>query len=83
MSDVEYERYFNFATIWAFAGTLEVENRESFSNWWKEQFEHHIEYPEEGMVSLVIIIYYKILSQLPTLFLIMEYSILCSGRSQL
>jgi hypothetical protein len=47
---VELERYFNFAAIWAFGGTLEASCRESFSNWWKEQFEQHIDYPEEGTV---------------------------------
>ena len=50
LSDVEYERYFNFAAIWAFGGTLEEKYRESFSNWWKEQFEQHIDYPNEGLV---------------------------------
>nr|XP_022320176.1 dynein beta chain, flagellar outer arm-like isoform X6 [Crassostrea virginica] len=50
LSDVELERYFNFAAVWAFGGTLEAECRESFSNWWKEQFEQHIDYPEEGTV---------------------------------
>ncbi|XP_056010102.1 uncharacterized protein LOC125667097 [Ostrea edulis] len=50
LSDVELERYFNFAAIWAFGGTLEAKCRESFSNWWKEQFEQHIDYPEEGTV---------------------------------
>ena len=47
---MELERYFNFAAVWAFGGTLEAECRESFSNWWKEQFEQHIDYPEEGTV---------------------------------
>ncbi|XP_069115919.1 uncharacterized protein [Argopecten irradians] len=50
LSDLEYERYFNFAIIWAFAGTLEVEHRESFSHWWKEEFNQYIEYPAEGTV---------------------------------
>ncbi|XP_052060514.1 uncharacterized protein LOC127700861 isoform X4 [Mytilus californianus] len=50
LSDVEYERYFNFTAIWSFGGTLEEKYRESFSNWWKEQFEQHIDYPEEGTV---------------------------------
>ncbi|KAK6172547.1 hypothetical protein SNE40_016179 [Patella caerulea] len=50
LSDVECERYFNFACIWAFAGTLSIEHRESFSYWWKETFEHYIDYPEEGTV---------------------------------
>ncbi|XP_052258855.1 uncharacterized protein LOC127863384 isoform X2 [Dreissena polymorpha] len=50
LSDVEFERYFNFACIWAFAGTLEVKHRESFSHWWRESFEEHIDFPEEGMV---------------------------------
>ncbi|KAJ8316357.1 hypothetical protein KUTeg_006371 [Tegillarca granosa] len=50
LSDVEFERYFNFAAIWAFGGTLDVEHRESFSNWWKEEFSQHIDYPEEGLI---------------------------------
>ena len=52
LSDVEFERYFNFACIWAFAGTLHVEHRETFSQWWRESFEQHIDYPEDGIVSL-------------------------------
>lgn len=51
LSDVEYERYFSYAAVWAFGGSLNVEHRESFSNWWKSQFEHHIDYPEDGTVS--------------------------------
>ena len=51
LSDVEFERYFNFACIWAFAGTLHVDHRETFSQWWRESFEQHIDYPEEGTVS--------------------------------
>ena len=51
LSDVEFERYFNFACIWAFAGTLHVEHRETFSQWWRESFEQHIDYPEDGIVS--------------------------------
>lgn len=50
LSDVEFERYFNFACIWAFGGTLDVEHRDAFSFWWREQFEQHIDFPEEGMV---------------------------------
>ncbi|XP_023931015.1 dynein beta chain, ciliary-like [Lingula anatina] len=50
LSDVEYERYFNFACIWAFAGTLEYEHRESFNLWWRQEFESHIDYPEDGTV---------------------------------
>ena len=50
LSDVEMERYFNFAAIWAFAGTLDAKHRETFSNWWKEQFEQHIDYPDDGTI---------------------------------
>ncbi|XP_053409232.1 uncharacterized protein LOC123561373 isoform X4 [Mercenaria mercenaria] len=50
LSDVEFERYFNFACIWAFGGTIEVEHREAFSYWWREQFEQHIDFPDEGLV---------------------------------
>ncbi|KAL3885754.1 hypothetical protein ACJMK2_025795 [Sinanodonta woodiana] len=50
LSDVEFERYFNFACIWAFGGSLGVEYREPFSQWWREQFEQHITYPDDGMV---------------------------------
>lgn len=55
LSDVEFERYFNFACIWAFAGTLHVENREAFSQWWRESFEQHIDYPEEGTVRTEVL----------------------------
>ncbi|XP_055866060.1 uncharacterized protein LOC106055129 isoform X2 [Biomphalaria glabrata] len=50
LTDVEYERYFNFAAVWAFGGTLAEECREEFSNWWKEQFQDHIDYPSDGTV---------------------------------
>ncbi|GFS27875.1 dynein beta chain, flagellar outer arm [Elysia marginata] len=50
LSDVEYERYFNYAAIWAFGGTLAYEHREDFSNWWREKFQEHIDYPPEGTV---------------------------------
>ncbi|KAK3108743.1 hypothetical protein FSP39_014630 [Pinctada imbricata] len=50
LSDVEMERYFNFSAIWAFAGTLDAQHRESFSVWWKEQFEQHIDYPDDGTI---------------------------------
>ena len=50
LSDVEFERYFNFACIWAFAGTLEAQFREPFSQWWKETFEEHMDFPDEGTV---------------------------------
>lgn len=52
LSDMEYERYFNFACIWAFGGTLAAEHRESFSNWWYEEFDQQIDYPVEGTVSI-------------------------------
>ena len=51
LSDVEYERYFSYAAVWAFGGTLNVQHRESFSNWWRSQFDQHIDYPEDGTVS--------------------------------
>ncbi|KAK7479590.1 hypothetical protein BaRGS_00029139 [Batillaria attramentaria] len=50
LTDVEYERYFSYAAVWAFGGTLDVEHRESFSNWWRTQFDQHIDYPEDGTV---------------------------------
>lgn len=53
MSDVEIERCFNYAAIWAFAGTLEVATWDSFSQWWRQTFERYIDYPEEGTVSLI------------------------------
>ena len=55
LSDVEFERYFNFACIWAFAGTLEDEHKEPFSLWWKESFEEHMDFPEEGTVSVLLL----------------------------
>ena len=51
LTDVEYERYFSYAAVWAFGGTLDVEYRESFSSWWRTQFDQHIDYPEDGTVS--------------------------------
>jgi hypothetical protein len=48
---VEFERYFSYAAVWAFGGTLAVDNRESFSNWWRSQFDQHIDYPDDGTVS--------------------------------
>jgi len=51
LSDVEVERYFNYACVWAFGGTLAPEGKEIFSSWWKETFEQHIDYPGDGSVS--------------------------------
>ncbi|CAH1797693.1 unnamed protein product [Owenia fusiformis] len=50
LSETEYERYFTLAVIWAFGGTLEVQYREPFSQWWRRTFEKHIEYPIGGSV---------------------------------
>ncbi|KAH9514965.1 hypothetical protein Btru_021540, partial [Bulinus truncatus] len=50
LTDVEYERYFNFAAVWAFGGTLTEDCREEFSDWWKDQFQDHIDYPNDGTV---------------------------------
>ena len=55
LTDVEIERYFNYAAVWALAGTLDVENREPFSNWWRETFEIYIDYPQGGTVSNVFV----------------------------
>ena len=57
LSDVEYERYFNYAAVWAFAGTLAEEHRQEFSDWWKEKFQEHIDYPSDGTVSIHIYTY--------------------------
>ena len=50
LSDVEIERSFNYAAIWAFGGTLDLTSRDYFSSWWRQMFEQHIDYPEDGMV---------------------------------
>ena len=38
-----YEKFFVFAVIWAFGGPLpsdgRVDYRQSFSNWWKKEFQ--------------------------------------------
>ena len=52
LTDVEIERMFNYAAVWAFGGTIDVDHREIFSNWWKETFEHYIDYPDDGTVSV-------------------------------
>lgn len=51
LDDAEYERYFSFASVWAFGGTLIEEHREEFSNWWKEQFEECCCFPNGETVS--------------------------------
>ncbi|XP_064650622.1 uncharacterized protein LOC135502065 isoform X3 [Lineus longissimus] len=50
LSVEEYERYFGFAIVWAFAGTLEVDCRDSFSSWWRQTFEEYVEFPPDGTV---------------------------------
>ena len=50
LTDAEVERYFNYAAVWAFAGTLEMEHRDTFSQWWKTTFREFIDYPDEGTV---------------------------------
>ena len=53
LGDVEVERFFNYACIWSFGGTMSAESRESFSGWWKEKFNDRVDYPEDGSVSTV------------------------------
>lgn len=53
LSDIEYERYFNYALIWSLGGTLEVEARDPFSTWWRETFEKYLDLPQEATVSLI------------------------------
>ena len=50
LNDIDIERYFNFACIWSFGGTLELTARDYFSQWWRETF-HDIAYPPGGTVS--------------------------------
>ncbi|XP_078672103.1 uncharacterized protein LOC144911712 isoform X1 [Branchiostoma floridae x Branchiostoma belcheri] len=53
VTEVEMERFFNFAAIWAFAGTLEGDYRTAFSQWWRHQFvagPDGVDYPESGEV---------------------------------
>lgn len=52
LKPVELERYFNYAAVWTFGGTLTEECKQEFSNWWREQFGEHIVYPNDGMVSM-------------------------------
>ena len=56
LSDLEMERYFNFALMWAFGGTLEAPDKEWFSQWWKTTFAPFMEFPEEGSVSRSVLI---------------------------
>ena len=56
LSDAEIERFFIFACVWAFGGTLESIYREQFSNWWKRTFVSRAEFDESsGCVSDVIV----------------------------
>ncbi|XP_006816781.1 dynein beta chain, ciliary-like, partial [Saccoglossus kowalevskii] len=50
LDDLQYERYFNFAAIWAFGGTLEEQYRSTFSHWWRNQWQTRVDYPEQGEV---------------------------------
>ena len=52
LNDVDIERYFNFACIWAFGGTLDLAARDYFSQWWRQTFDYSIDYPESATVSV-------------------------------
>ena len=52
VSEEVFERYFVFAVIWSFAGTLLTEYQEAFSDWWRQTFEDRITWPFSGTVSL-------------------------------
>jgi dynein heavy chain len=52
LNDTEIESYFNFACVWAFAGTLEVNARDPFNAWWRKTFSDHSNFPADGSVSL-------------------------------
>lgn len=51
-----YERYFVFAVIWSFGGTLSNENQEPFSEWWRKTFEDRISWPFTGTVCIHLIL---------------------------
>ncbi|XP_022099208.1 dynein beta chain, ciliary-like [Acanthaster planci] len=46
LEPIHYERYVNFACVWAFAGTLEERDRSAFSAWWLNQWGEYIDYPD-------------------------------------
>lgn len=52
VSEEVFERYFTFAVIWSFGGTLSRENQEAFSDWWRKTFENRIMWPFSGTVSI-------------------------------
>ena len=54
VSEEIFERYFVFAVIWSFAGTLANEDQEAFSDWWRKTFEDRIRWPFSGTVSRLI-----------------------------
>ena len=51
LSELDLERYFNFALMWSFGGTLEYKDRDAFSWWWKNSFDECIDIPDELCVS--------------------------------
>lgn len=51
VSEETFEKYFVFAVIWSFAGTLNHEDQEPFSDWWRKTFESRITWPFTGTVS--------------------------------
>ncbi len=51
LEDADVERYFSYACVWAFGGSLTVRSREVFSQWWRETFQDYSDYPEQGTVS--------------------------------
>lgn len=56
LSDDAFERYFVFAVIWSFAGTLMEECRQAFSDWWRSTFRKRIAWPFSGTVRTVLCI---------------------------
>ena len=53
LSELDLERYFNFALMWSFGGTLEYKDRDAFSCWWKSSFDQYIDFPDELCVSKI------------------------------
>ena len=52
LTSEQYQRYVNFSTMWAFAGTLEERYRSAFGYWWRAKWQEDLDFPQEGEVNV-------------------------------
>ncbi|KAJ1184768.1 hypothetical protein NDU88_001571 [Pleurodeles waltl] len=46
----DVKKYFLFSCIWAFGGSLESQQKTTFSRWWRKHFKNHCVFPGDGEI---------------------------------